>query len=322
MGYVSISPSRCSNVLNSEPCCESAPVLCQPDGSTCFSRKSMANRNIDRIESKDNSLISISKPNQVTVCGELGLMHVDERPCFAAGSLRSGLLAGCSVSAGTPGASTASDSSACSPGDGLIPEAVLCRVRSASAEEDEALSQLSGEACSVLALVSRFYSYVPGQYDGSIDDMLHNNHLAPLALGAADADACCSLGRGASDGDTEGADASLAARAWPANACGGGRGAQGHTGSGADRWPGSCRAWQYAGAAGGTGCGAAGGQRGEVRGRGRCGSSGPAGIGPDHGLRARQAPRDGMGPDHGLRAHGGRRSGTAWALSAWQRPQQ
>ena len=56
-------------------------------------------------------------------------------------------------------------------------------------KDDEALSKLSGEACNVLALVSRFYNYVPGQSTCSIDDVLHNNQLVPLLLPALDTDA-------------------------------------------------------------------------------------------------------------------------------------
>ena len=56
-------------------------------------------------------------------------------------------------------------------------------------EEDAQLSRLSGEASSIMALVTRFYSYVPGQSNRSIDDMLHCNQLGPLALPVTDADA-------------------------------------------------------------------------------------------------------------------------------------
>jgi hypothetical protein len=56
-------------------------------------------------------------------------------------------------------------------------------------EEDAAMSCLSGEASSIMALVTRFYSYVPGQSNRSIDDMLHCNQLGPLALPVTDADA-------------------------------------------------------------------------------------------------------------------------------------
>eukprot|EP00291_Cryptomonas_curvata_P014748 CAMPEP_0172155512 /NCGR_PEP_ID=MMETSP1050-20130122/2673_1 /TAXON_ID=233186 /ORGANISM="Cryptomonas curvata, Strain CCAP979/52" /LENGTH=306 /DNA_ID=CAMNT_0012824431 /DNA_START=401 /DNA_END=1317 /DNA_ORIENTATION=+ len=62
-------------------------------------------------------------------------------------------------------------------------------------EEEDA--RLSGEASSIMALVTRFYSYVPGQSNRSIDDMLHSNQLGPLALPVTDA-------------DTEGVDGSLA----------------------------------------------------------------------------------------------------------------
>jgi hypothetical protein len=70
---------------------------------------------------------------------------------------------------------------------GAPPVVHLC-ADGAGAEEDAELSRLSGEASSVMALVARFYSYVPGQSNRSIDDMLHSNQLGPLALPVADAD--------------------------------------------------------------------------------------------------------------------------------------
>ena len=59
--------------------------------------------------------------------------------------------------------------------------------REAAVLGEAALLRLQGEACSVLALVSRFYSYVPGQSSCSIDDVLHT-HLPPLLLPPVDTD--------------------------------------------------------------------------------------------------------------------------------------